>query len=131
MGKIDDQMSSAYILISLGISSVFIYLKVSHTLDWSWVWVFAPVWLAPILHTFYGGYIVYFHPERFPNENDPMPTTMDPHWVSIGLGLTSLLLALKVDGVLNWGWGLFSCLFGCCQFSQSIGSELKQQPKIN
>ena len=40
---------------------VFLVLKLTHYIDWSWWWVFAPIWGMPllILLVFIGSIIVY------------------------------------------------------------------------
>jgi hypothetical protein len=40
---------------------VFLVLKLTHYIDWSWWWVLAPIWVAPVLALifFIGSMIAY------------------------------------------------------------------------
>ena len=29
----------------LAISIIFLVLKLTHVIDWAWVWIFAPIWI--------------------------------------------------------------------------------------
>ena len=33
------------------LSLIFLILKLTHIIDWAWVWIFAPVWIPLVLAT--------------------------------------------------------------------------------
>jgi len=35
--------------IGILLTIVFVVLKLTHVIDWSWVWVFAPLWIGAII----------------------------------------------------------------------------------
>lgn len=37
------------ISISAVLTIVFVVLKVTHTIDWNWIWVLSPIWIPVVL----------------------------------------------------------------------------------
>lgn len=34
-------------LLAVSLTVLFVYLKLTHQIDWHWVWVLAPAWVPP------------------------------------------------------------------------------------
>ncbi len=47
MEKLEVKVNGAIFCIAL--SLVFVVLKVSGVIDWSWVWVLSPIWISMII----------------------------------------------------------------------------------
>lgn len=45
-------------LPTIPLTLIFIILKVTETIDWSWLWVLSPLWLPFAL--FFGGIVIVF-----------------------------------------------------------------------
>lgn len=51
----------------LALTIIFISLKISKTINWSWIWVFSPIWIVLMIFGFFilVGLIVEFFTRRF------------------------------------------------------------------
>ena len=49
MSKTSSSSSSGGIGFSGLLTVAFVVLKLTHFIDWSWWWVFAPVWISAII----------------------------------------------------------------------------------
>lgn len=53
-----DAMNGNSISLPTLLFLIFLILKLTHTVDWSWWWVFAPLWIAVGLGLLFGAVIV-------------------------------------------------------------------------
>lgn len=42
-------VSSGNLIIVIGLTGIFTLLKICKVIDWSWLWVFSPLWIDGIL----------------------------------------------------------------------------------
>lgn len=53
MSKDQDNSDETVLGVILFLTIVFISLKITYKIDWSWFWVFAPIWFVVALFGFF------------------------------------------------------------------------------
>lgn len=46
MSNNNEQITTSGIGLSVLLTIIFVILKLTHTVDWAWLWIFSPLWIA-------------------------------------------------------------------------------------